>query len=351
MPATAPAPRQGAALPLFAPQAPDKVSGLFHAGTILARLLEKGRVLDTRLLRSAVEEAFGASDAEGAWIWKDAYEAAEVAQVLFLQKFGPAMAARAAAPADLLAMLARLAGRLPSQTRRSEESQQLQQFSTPITLGVVAARAARIGPGDLVLEPSAGTGLLAVFAQMAGAALALNEIAATRAGLLARLFRSVSVTRHNAEQIHDHLPPELRPSVVLMNPPFSASPGVAGRYRAATLKHIGSALARLTDGGRLVAITGNGFAADSPAWRDSFLRWQESARVVFSAGLAGKAYARMALRPTPGSPSSTSSRQTGRTCSRHRMASRTPSRRSSSWSSAASRTACRYAARSLTPML
>src|SRR3546814_3755905 len=104
---------------------------------------------------------------------------------------------------DLLAMIARLAGRLPSQTRRSEESQQLQQFSTPITLGAVAARAARIGPGDLVLEPSAGTGLLAVFAQMAGAALALNETAETRAGLLARLFREAPVTRHNAEQIHD----------------------------------------------------------------------------------------------------------------------------------------------------
>src|SRR3546814_21102413 len=70
------------------------------------------------------------------------------------------MAAQAAAPADLLAMIARLAGRLPSQTRRSEESQQLQQFSTPITLGAVAARAARIGPGDLVLAPSAGPGLL-----------------------------------------------------------------------------------------------------------------------------------------------------------------------------------------------
>src|SRR3546814_2871660 len=117
---------------------------------------------------------------------------------------------------DLLAMIARLAGRLPSQTRRSEESQQLQQFSTPITLGAVAARAARIGPGDLVLEPSAGTGLLAVFAQMAGAALALNETAETRAGLLARLFREAPVTRHNAEQIHDHLPVELRPTVVLM---------------------------------------------------------------------------------------------------------------------------------------
>src|SRR3546814_11072404 len=108
---------------------------------------------------------------------------------------------------DLLAMIARLAGRLPSQTRRSEESQQLQQFSTPITLGAVAARAARIGPGDLVLEPSAGTGLLAVFAQMAGAALALNETAETRAGLLARLFRGAG---HAAQRRADPRPPSRR---------------------------------------------------------------------------------------------------------------------------------------------
>src|SRR3546814_15426273 len=83
---------------------------------------------------------------------------------------------------------------------------------------------------------------------MAGAALALNETAETRAGLLARLFREAPVTRHNAEQIHDHLPVELRPTVVLMNPPFSASPGVVGRYRAATVKHLGAALARLAAG-------------------------------------------------------------------------------------------------------
>src|SRR3546814_16378641 len=76
-------------------------------------------------------------------------------------------------------------------------------------------------------------------AQMAGPALALNGPAETRAGLLARLFREAPVTRHNAEQIHDHLPVELRPTVVLMTPPFSASPGVVGRYRAATVKHLG----------------------------------------------------------------------------------------------------------------
>src|SRR3546814_8540990 len=114
---------------------------------------------------------------------------------------------------------------------------------------------------------------------MAGAALSLNGPAETRAVLLPRLFREAPVTRHNAEQIHDHLPVELRPTVVLMNPPFSASPGVVGRYRAATVKHLGAAHARLADGGRLVAITGNGFTPDNPAWRDSLLAWQERGRV------------------------------------------------------------------------
>jgi hypothetical protein len=36
------------------------------------QLLGQGRALDSRALRSAMEAAFGASDAEGAWVWKEA---------------------------------------------------------------------------------------------------------------------------------------------------------------------------------------------------------------------------------------------------------------------------------------
>jgi predicted RNA methylase len=283
-----------ATLPLFLPQAPpDKVSGLIHAATLLAHLLGQGRALDTRALRSAMEAAFGGTDAEGAWVWKDAYEALEAAQVLFLRKFGAAMRSRAGSAMAMLAMLTRLGERLPSQTRRSEESERLQQFSTPIALGFAAAEAAALTTTDLVLEPSAGTGLLAIFAELKRARLALNEIADTRAGLLGRLFRDVaSVTRHNAEQIHDRLDPAIRPSVVLMNPPFSASPHVEGRFAEAAMRHLGAALARLAQGGRLVAITGRNTGPDQPAWRDSFVRLQEKGRIVFTATLAGQAYAR-----------------------------------------------------------
>ena len=294
MPTQASAASAAATLPLFQTFVPpDKVSALIHAATLLAQLLGQGRALDSRALRSAMEAGFGGSDAEGSWVWKDAYEALEAAQVLFLRKFGGAMRARAGSAAAMLAMLTRLTERLPSQTRRSEESQHLQQFSTPVTLGFVAAEAAALTSADLVLEPSAGTGLLAIFAELARARLALNEIAETRAGLLCRLFRDAApVTRHNAEQIHDRLDAGIRPSVVLMNPPFSASPHVEGRFNEAAIRHVAAALARLADGGRLVAVTGRNVGPDQPDWRESFVRLQEKGRVVFTATLAGAAYAR-----------------------------------------------------------
>ena len=70
--------------------------------------------------------------------------------------------------AAMLAMLETLAAALePSQTRRSEEQLALQQFSTPLPLAYAALQAAAIRPGDIVLEPSAGTGMLAVMAECA----------------------------------------------------------------------------------------------------------------------------------------------------------------------------------------
>jgi hypothetical protein len=56
-----------------------------------------------------------------------------------------------------------------------------------------------------VLEPSAGIGLLAMFAGLAGDAPVLNEFADTRAGLLDSFFPVVTVTCFDAAQIEDHL--------------------------------------------------------------------------------------------------------------------------------------------------
>jgi predicted RNA methylase len=271
-----------------APVAP----ALLSAALMLLDPLERGQRIDANALRGIMETAFGGSDASGLWDWKAAYEACEAATVLFLRKFGPAIFRKSDTPAARLAVLSKIMGRLPSQTRRSEESQALQQFSTPVSLGLAALTAAAITPQDTVLEPSAGTGLLAVLAEIAGGRLILNELAETRADLLASLFPGLSITRFDAAQIHDHLDATAIPSVVLMNPPFSAIANVAGRVQDAAFRHIASALARLAPGGRLVTITGANFGPDQPAWREAFARLQEVGTVVFSAAIDGSVYAR-----------------------------------------------------------
>src|ERR1700723_806960 len=94
---------------------PDPSSAPAAAGRLLPHL-EGGQRVDAGILRAAMEAAFGASDAAGAWDWKSAYEACEAATVLFLRKFGPAMQARAATPGAMLAMLTKVAGLLPTHT-------------------------------------------------------------------------------------------------------------------------------------------------------------------------------------------------------------------------------------------
>src|SRR3546814_5687859 len=75
-----------------------------------------------------------------------------------------------------------------------------------------------------------------------------------------------------------------------MNPPFSVMAYVDGRMADAALCQVGSALARLADGGRLVAITGASFSPDNPTWRDAFVRLQERGCVVFSVAIDGSVY-------------------------------------------------------------
>jgi len=125
-------------------------------------------------------------------------------------------------PGDCLAALTELVAGLPTHTARSDEQIELQQFSTPAPIVYLAALAGRIATTDLVLEPSAGTGLLAAFAHRAGARLVLNEIDPARAEMLAAAFPGVAVTRHADRQ--------------------------------AAFRHLRAALMRLGTGGRCAAI-------------------------------------------------------------------------------------------------
>ena len=277
-----------------------ETSALLAAARTLLPVLEAGRPLDAATLRKSMTESFGASDAAGAWSWKDAYEAAEAAVILFVQRFGRAMRRSAGAgpdgPRRMLAMLEAVAALEPSHTRRSEDQVRLQQFSTPLPLAYAALQAAAVRPGDTVLEPSAGTGMLAVMAECAlggsaGKSLHLNEIARARAGLLAGLFPGARVASVDAEAVADRLP-DVRPTVVLMNPPFSASPGVDRIRRDADLRHVRSAFSMLPPGGRLVAITSEGCMPGDAAWTDAFRRLVPPARCVFTMAIDGRAYAR-----------------------------------------------------------
>ncbi len=290
---TAPPPA-GAVLPSA------RAEALIAAARTLLPVLEGGRSLDASTLRDAMTRAFGGTDAGGAWLWKDAYEAAEAVLVLFLQRYGRAMRRRAGAgpdgPANMLAMLSALAALEPSHTRRSEEQVRLQQFSTPLPLAYAALKAAAVRPGDVVLEPSAGTGMLAVMAECALASgasgsLHLNEIAALRAAVLARLFPNAEVTHHNAEAIADFLP-DARPTVVLMNPPFSATPGVSRIRHNADLRHLRSAFSMLPPGGRLVAVTSANCVPGNTAWNGAFASLGKDARVAFTMAVDGRVYAR-----------------------------------------------------------
>ena len=280
--------------------APSASDALFAAARTLLPVLEAGRPLDAGTLRDAMTRAFGATDAEGAWLWKDAYEAAEAAVVLFVQRYGRAMRKQTGAgpdgPRHMLAMLDAVAALEPSHTKRSEEQIRLQQFSTPLPLAYVALRAAAIRPGDTVLEPSAGTGMLAVIAEcamgtQAAGSLYLNEYAHTRAHLLTHLFPQAVTTAFNAEAIADRLH-DVRPTVVLMNPPFSATPGVDRIRHDADLRHIRSAFSMLPPGGRLVTITSANCIPGNAAWRDTFDSVDGGARTVFTMAIDGRAYAR-----------------------------------------------------------
>jgi hypothetical protein len=270
----------------------DTAAAILSVAEALQTDLAQGFQIDALRLRVEMERAFGGSDATGAWDWKLAYEAGEAALVLFLRKFGRALLARAGSPAALLPILAKVSGLLPTHTRRSEEMERFQQFSTPLPMGLAALAAAQITPRDLVLEPSAGTGLLAILAEIAGGGLALNELAETRADLLGLLFPGRPVTRFDAAQIDDHLDISSNPSVIMMNPPFSAVANVDARTTEATARHLRSALARLAPGGRLVAITGACFAPDAPAWAETFACLTQTAHLVFTGAVSGAAFAK-----------------------------------------------------------
>jgi hypothetical protein len=98
-----------AAAPLSMRAAATLTTAVVRAARQLWTDLERGRRIDGAVLRGAIDAAFGASDATGAWNWKIAYETCEVATVLVLRKFGSPIRARAGLSPAMLPMLAKIA--------------------------------------------------------------------------------------------------------------------------------------------------------------------------------------------------------------------------------------------------
>ena len=223
----------------------------------LAEMLGEGRPIGRETLRELMTAASGRSDADGGWTLRDAYDALELAQVLFVTEQRSPIDGHE--PGSILRRLEHLAESLPTQTHRAEEQVALQAFSTPLPLAWLVGRAALLSAGDLVLEPSAGTGLLACAAARAGCQLALNEIDDGRRRCLAAAYPDAALSGHDGELIHDLLDPAVRPTVVLMNPPFARGLG-RGEDRHTGARHLLASLNRLAPGGRLVAIMPESFS-------------------------------------------------------------------------------------------
>ena len=202
-------------------------------------------------------EATGAESRGSAWTIDDYNDAVETGSILWLRQHSridlDTAVDEAAARFDWLDAA------LPPRHVRSETQVALQQFSTPPMLAWLMAGAAHLRHCDTVLEPSAGNGALAHWADTQGTALVLNDVDHGRVQALACLFPRATVSACDGEVI-DHLLARTSPTVVLMNPPFARS-AERGTNSATAMRHLRSACRLLTHGGRLVAIVPEGFDA------------------------------------------------------------------------------------------
>ncbi|MGD9810682.1 MAG: strawberry notch-like NTP hydrolase domain-containing protein [Sphingobium sp.] len=257
---------------------------LAAARTLAAKLL-LAIPIDRAALSEAMREAAGGRDADGAWQQRDSFEALEVA----LSLTGPELT-RTGDIAASIGTLEALTKELPTHTVRSEDQLAFQQFSTPPALALLAVHLARLQPDDVLLEPSAGTGILASLARAHVAKLILNELEPTRADLLEGIYPDVPVTRHDGAKLSALLAGTERPSVILMNPPFSVSQSRGDDPNTAA-RHLRAALDHLRPGGRIVAIMPDWF---SPSARSGevFRHTLEGARVTLSLRLDKGAYAK-----------------------------------------------------------
>ena len=233
-----------------------------EAADLLCRHLDGNEPITRRHLNDAMVQAFGGSDADGRWTQRDSFEILEHALALHLVR-------QPTPPSSLTEVRAAitLVDRLPTQTVRSEQQIAWQQFSTPVDIAALAVVLADVQHDDIILEPSAGNGLL--IAQCGPhESLHLNELDPARRARLASAFPHASITGHDGATLNSTLASIERPTLVLMNPPFARSFG-RGADDYAAVRHLQAALRMLRPGGRLVTIMPDWFS-NNGRMRDQF---------------------------------------------------------------------------------
>lgn len=239
---------------------------------------------------------FGGTRASGAYAQKEAYDALELGINRYIARnpqWFTTDATEGQAKGRIGTIRNQILERIPTQKpNRTEDQNEFQQFSTPPDLAFVMNWAANITRADTMLEPSAGIGGIAVFAKVTGARVVMNEYHDQRADLL-RQLNIGPVYQENAEQLNNILPDTTRPTVIVMNPPFSSTAGRKQGERSSrnVLRHLDQALARLEPGGRLVALIGQGRDGKDAQFLEE---WKKLAGMKYAyrgrIGLSGEGY-------------------------------------------------------------
>ena len=246
--------------------------------------LSQGHSLTAHINR--IMTAHFGSDANGNWDRRMAYDMCETAISRFIHQYGRAILSQKD-PATILGMLQKVQHLMPTETVRSENQVKLQQFSTPITVGYLVYLASGLQTGDTVIEPSAGTGMLACFARAMGNSVVVNEIDDFRFSCLKTVYDNV--LQLDAKYLADLLP-EQRADVIVMNPPFAGDND--GKSTHTMNLHITNAVNMLKPNGRLVLITGDNFSNSNNRYTTVFNTLDSKGSVVFTGGLPHYAFAK-----------------------------------------------------------
>ena len=263
----------------------------------LEERIEDGEPFNNPKLTRTADRIFGGTRAEGSYTPRDAYDALEIAVNNYLLENHARELMQMDVREALASVLRPLLQRLPPQTDRTLKQIELQQFSTPPTLAYFVARLLNPKPSDIFLEPSAGTGSLAIWPRAVGARVICNETSLRRNSLLRCVFNFDALPL-DAEIIDDLLPREILPTAVLMNPPFSSTGSRVTKTNAVYVaRHVGSALRRLKDGGRLVAIVGEAMSFHHARCSEWWQRIACLCNIRANLTLDGREYAKYGAAP------------------------------------------------------